>query len=102
MRKVEGEEITIKELKNCYFGYNDDVDFDKMVEIIECNGCRFAPNEGGDAFIRYPIDPDSEIFADCSKLEENEIGTITVYDFITNWWGLDDFDLEDFTFYFTE
>ncbi len=102
MREVSGENISVKELKNCYFGYSDNVDFDEMVEVIECNGCRFAVTEDGDAFIRYPIDINSDIIASYSKLDEKEIGTITVYNFINNWWGLDEFDLEEFTFYFAE
>lgn len=102
MRKVKGEEITIKELKNCYFGYSDKVDFDKIVEVIECNGCYYSMTECGDAVIQYPIELDSDFFADYSKLSPEEEYNLTVYKFINNWWGLDDFDLEDFTFYFVE
>lgn len=103
MRKVTGEEITIKELKNCYIGYYEKADPRHTVEIIECNGCRYSMNEEGDIMIRYPIEIDSEYFADCSVLDSVEQREgITVYEFINNWWGLEDHDLEDFIFYFLE
>lgn len=102
MRKVTGEEITIKELKNCYFGYSENVNFDKIVEVIECNGCYYRMTESCDAVIRYPIELDSDSFVDYSKLSSKEEYNLTVYDFINNWWDLDYFDLEDFTFYFCE
>lgn len=102
MRKVTGEEITIKELKNCYFGYAEDVGYDKIVAVIECNGCRFSMTEECNAIIRYPIEIDSDFFADYSKLSPEEENNLTVWEFINNWWGLDDFHLEEFTFYFVE
>ncbi len=102
MRKVSGEDITVRQLKESYFGYNDDASFDKIVELIECRNFRYVVNEDGDAFIRYPIyiDDDSVMMADYSKLDETEIGNISVYDFIRDWWGLYDYDIEEFTFYF--
>lgn len=101
MKKVYGEDISIKKLKKCYFGYSDNANsLDEIVDTIECNGCRYTLNEEGTAIIRYPIDIDSNIFADYYILKKNEIENITVYHFIKNWWGLDEYDLEDFIFYF--
>ena len=102
MRKVLGEEITIKELKNCYFGYSEKVGSDKLVEVIECNECYYSMNESCDAIISYPVDLESDAFADYYKLSPKEQYNLTVYEFIHNWCGLDDFDLEDFVFYFCE
>ena len=102
MRKVTGEEITIEELKKCYFCLRDNIDFDKVVDTVECNGRRYTVSEAWDAFICYPINVNSEILADYDKIEESELINITVYDFIKNWWGLDEFDLEEFIFYFAE
>ena len=103
MRKVTGEEITIKELKKCYVGYYEEADPCHTIEIIECNGCRYSMNEDCDTIICYPIEIESERFADYYKLNhvEQQEG-ITAYEFINNWWGLDDYDLESFTFYFLE
>lgn len=102
MRKVDGEDITIKELKNCYFGYSEKVGFDKMVDVIKYNGCYYRMNEGCDAIICYPIELDSDFCADYYKLSPEEQYNLTVYDFITNWLVLDKYDLEDFIFYFAE
>lgn len=102
MREVSGEKITIKELKNCYFGYSEEVDFDKIVEVIECNGCYYGMNESCDAIIRYPVELESDLFVDYCKLSPKEEYNLTVYEFINNYWCLDEFDLEDFVFYFCE
>ncbi len=102
MRKVTGEEITIKELKNCYFGYSEKVDSDKIVEVIKCNGCYYRMTEGCDAIIRYPIELESDYYTDYYKLSPEEEYNLTVYDFINNWWGLDERNLEEFTFYFCD
>ena len=102
MRKVSGEEITIRELKNCYFGYNEDVGFDKIVVVIECGESYYRMNEECNAIIRYPIELESDLPADYAKLSPKEEGNLTVYNFINYWWGLDEFDLEDFVFYFYE
>jgi len=99
MRKVNGEEITIKELKNSMFGYEDDYDFSEIVQLIECRGTMYATNEEGNAIIRFPKNPyDEKIFVDYCSRDEG----LTVYEFISYYWGLDDCDLEEFTFYFVE
>lgn len=103
MRRISGEDITVKQLKESYFGYNDDVSFDKIVKLIECRNFLYVVNEDGDAFIRYPIGIDdySVYMADC-KLDETKIGNISTYDFIHDWLGLDNYDIEDCTFYFAK
>jgi len=99
MRKVTGEEITIKELKNSVFGYEDDYDFSEMVQLIECHDTMYTTDEEGTTIIRFPKNPyDEEIFAGHCSRDKG----LTVYDFITNYWGLDDYNLEEFTFYFAE
>ena len=99
MRKVYGEDITIKELKKVSFGYDDSVGYDKMVDTIEVGGRVFTVNEEGDFYITFPVDwRNADFFADCAHRDE----VISVYEFISNWWGLDEEDMEDFIFYFIE
>lgn len=94
---VLGENITIAELKKTWFGYNDFAFLDEMVDSIEVNGRVFTVNEEGDYYITFPIIwEDSDLYADCTKRDK----PITVYEFITDYYDLDENDLEDFTFYF--
>lgn len=94
---VLGDNITIAELKEVWFGYNDFASLDKMVDSIEVNGKVYTVNEGGDYYITFPVIwEDSDLYADCTKRDK----PITVYEFITDYYDLDDNDLEDFTFYF--
>lgn len=100
MRKVNGADITFNELKKCYFGYMEGEDFTHMVDIVECHGYRYAITESCDAIVRYPIDVDSDGFVDYFVLEEDE--TLTIYDFIEGYWDLDEYNLKEFIFYFSE
>ena len=74
----------------------------EIIEVIECNGCYYRMTESCDAIIRYPIELESDSLVDYSKLSSKDVYNLTVYNFVNNWWGLDEFDLEDFTFYFCE
>lgn len=103
MRKVTGEEITLKELKNCYIGYYEKADASHTIEVIECNGYRYSMDEECRGIARYPVKINPNYFADYSELDSIEKREgITAYEFINNWWGLDEHNLEDFTFYFAK
>lgn len=101
MRKVSGADITINQLKKVYFGYTEDVDFCDIVEMIESSSHRFMRDEDCKAIIGFPIDDFENLFP-LFSLCKHEYTPITVYDFITNYWCLDEEDLEDFTFYFCQ
>lgn len=103
MRIVYGENVTYKELRKWFFGYHEGTSPNRMVDHIEVNGLfRCSITEGGEAVIRYPVDMDSDICADYCILPLEYQDNLTVYDFINNWWSLDEFQLEDFIFYFAE
>ena len=98
MKRILGEDISIAKLKKSYFGwYYDDVSSASTINIIECGAYRYAMNEEQDTIIRYGIedfDLESDMFPDFCALNENEIGNIRVWDVITNYWDLSEYDLE--------
>jgi hypothetical protein len=98
MRKVNGANLTINELKSIYFGYSEKVDFSKIVERIVVNDMCYATTEEND-IVCFPINfLDDDKFPNFDKTPNDF--EITVYDFINNYWGLDEFGLEEFDFYF--
>ena len=99
MRKVNGADLTINQLKSIYFGYSDKVDYSTIVDKIIVNGMCYTMTEEED-IVRFPLDLDDDRFPDFEKTPDNF--EITVYDFINDYWGLDEHDLEEFDFYFDE
>ena len=103
MRKVNGENLTTKQLKESYFGNADGIPYNKIVPFIECDGFRFGMNLQGDAVIAFPIEINNPTETpDYCDLEDSQVYNLTVYDFISEFFGLYEMDLEDFTFYFWE
>ena len=98
MRKVNGADLTINELKSIYFGYAEGVPFDKMVDRIVVGGMCYATTEEND-IVCFPINfLDDDKFPNFDKTPNDF--EITVYNFISDYWGLDEFDLDEFDFYF--
>lgn len=101
MRKVSGSDVTINQLKKWYFGYAENVDFENIVDRIVVGNTCFATDDNNRIF-GFPIDfLDIDTFPMCSEDIIPDNG-ITVYDFIKNYWYLDECDLEDFDFYLYE
>ncbi len=100
MRKVNGEEITIKQLKNSYFGFNEDAKFKDMVKIIKTPKHLFIRDECNRAIIGCPLNLEKDF--PLYYVFNEDFTVITVYDFLRNFWMLDEYDIEELTFYFEE
>ena len=104
MRKVNGGDIARNELKKCWFGFSEECkdDYSDIVEYIEIENSIFSTNEEGTMYVRFPKNGIANIEEEWYMIDaipKNE--EITVYDFIENYYGLDERYLEEFTFYFT-
>lgn len=103
MRKVNGDDIARNELKKYWFGYVDDCDFSSLVEYIEIDNSIFSTNEEGNMYVRFPKKGLENIEEDWYMIDALPRSKgITVYDFIENYYCLDEKPLDAFTFYFAE
>lgn len=98
MRKVYGEELSAKELKNIYFGDYWGEDPKKCVEKIVAFGMCWEMTEDLDYIIGYPTNFEDEDFPCVIHNDTDE--KLTVWKFLTK--NFEDLDLEEYTFYFSK
>lgn len=101
MRKVNGGDIAKNKLKKCWFGFAEKSD--NIVAYIEIGNSIFGTNEEETMYVRFPKNGIANIEEDWFRIDafpkEEEV---TVYDFINTYYGLDEYDIEEFTFYFAD
>ena len=103
MRKVNGGDIAKNSLKKYWFGYTDDCEFSDIVEYIEINDSIFSMNEEGTMYVHFPKKGIANIGDDWYMIDAfPRKKALTVYDFIEDYYCLDEEPLDAFTFYFTE